>query len=251
MERAFVFEFREVKMLAIKSAVAAIGFLVATSTIASADVYMSANFSGNLGSSSNIRAPFNQSGSGFTGGMQFTGSLVYDVNLIPGNPSSPQFQNIFFQNFPDIGLIPPATALTLNFGPYTFDLSNNINALLPAGIQYNNGQFNGLEFITDFSFGSPSQEYQLRIDGPVLTVFVLDGSSLNPSDPNGFKTGSRLIGGNIDTFDGLTGAAPFTPTVGGVPELSTWAMLLLGFAGIGFMTYRRSRQTATALTESP
>jgi PEP-CTERM motif len=28
---------------------------------------------------------------------------------------------------------------------------------------------------------------------------------------------------------------------GGVPEPSTWAMLLLGFAGIGFMAYRRSR----------
>jgi hypothetical protein len=27
---------------------------------------------------------------------------------------------------------------------------------------------------------------------------------------------------------------------GGVPELSTWAMMLIGFAGIGFMAYRRS-----------
>ncbi len=28
----------------------------------------------------------------------------------------------------------------------------------------------------------------------------------------------------------------------GVPEPSTWAMMLLGFAGVGFMTYRRSRK---------
>jgi hypothetical protein len=28
-------------------------------------------------------------------------------------------------------------------------------------------------------------------------------------------------------------------TVSAVPEPSTWAMMLLGFAGIGFMTYRR------------
>ena len=30
-----------------------------------------------------------------------------------------------------------------------------------------------------------------------------------------------------------------TPSVGSVPEPSTWAMMLLGFAGVGFMAYRR------------
>jgi hypothetical protein len=34
------------------------------------------------------------------------------------------------------------------------------------------------------------------------------------------------------TVDGITAA---------VPEPSTWAMLLLGFAGVGFIAYRRSR----------
>ena len=29
-----------------------------------------------------------------------------------------------------------------------------------------------------------------------------------------------------------------------VPEPSTWAMLLLGFAGVGFMTYRRKEKPA-------
>jgi hypothetical protein len=29
-----------------------------------------------------------------------------------------------------------------------------------------------------------------------------------------------------------------------VPEPSTWAMLLLGFAGVGFMAYRRKSQPA-------
>jgi CHRD domain/PEP-CTERM motif len=29
-----------------------------------------------------------------------------------------------------------------------------------------------------------------------------------------------------------------------VPEPSTWAMLLLGFAGLGFMAYRRKNKTA-------
>jgi hypothetical protein len=33
-------------------------------------------------------------------------------------------------------------------------------------------------------------------------------------------------------------------TVSAVPEPSTWAMMLLGFAGIGFMTYRRKSTPA-------
>jgi PEP-CTERM motif len=33
-------------------------------------------------------------------------------------------------------------------------------------------------------------------------------------------------------------------SVGGVPEPSTWAMMLLGFAGIGFMAYRRKSKPA-------
>jgi hypothetical protein len=32
--------------------------------------------------------------------------------------------------------------------------------------------------------------------------------------------------------------------VAGVPEPSTWAMLLLGFAGIGLMAYRRKSKPA-------
>lgn len=33
----------------------------------------------------------------------------------------------------------------------------------------------------------------------------------------------------------------FTVTVAAVPEPSTWAMMILGFAGVGFMAYRRRR----------
>jgi hypothetical protein len=36
---------------------------------------------------------------------------------------------------------------------------------------------------------------------------------------------------------GLEGLA--SPVAGAVPEPSTWAMMVLGFAGIGFMAYRR------------
>jgi len=134
---------------------------IAAITSASADTYYTASFSGYLGSSPNIRAPFNQPGSGFTGGMEFTGTIVFDADLIPGSPSPAT--NVYFKDFADIGLIPAATALTLNFGPYSFDFSDNINTLMTSGpgIQYLNGHFNGLQFITDFAF--QGHTYQLRL----------------------------------------------------------------------------------------
>jgi hypothetical protein len=33
--------------------------------------------------------------------------------------------------------------------------------------------------------------------------------------------------------------------LGAVPEPSTWAMMIFGFAGIGALTYRRRKQSTT------
>jgi hypothetical protein len=37
---------------------------------------------------------------------------------------------------------------------------------------------------------------------------------------------------------------PDGPPTSAVPEPSTWAMMLLGFAGLGFMAYRRNSKPA-------
>ena len=47
---------------------------------------------------------------------------------------------------------------------------------------------------------------------------------------------------NVAGETGPVGALTFT---NGVPEPSTWAMIILGFAGIGFMAYRRKNQGST------
>jgi hypothetical protein len=44
--------------------------------------------------------------------------------------------------------------------------------------------------------------------------------------------------------NGYEQALEFVPQVAAVPEPSTWAMLLLGFAGVGFMAYRRNSKPA-------
>ena len=52
------------------------------------------------------------------------------------------------------------------------------------------------------------------------------------------------------TFDPLPAGVSYTSASGdfltAVPEPSTWAMMILGFAGIGFLTYRRRNQAAVA-----
>jgi hypothetical protein len=46
--------------------------------------------------------------------------------------------------------------------------------------------------------------------------------------------------------NGFTQALEFTPTTSTVPEPSTWAMMLLGFAGLGFLGYRQTAKARVA-----
>ena len=48
----------------------------------------------------------------------------------------------------------------------------------------------------------------------------------------------------VGTGAGLSHTADFGAITPAVPEPSTWAMMLLGFAGLGFMAYRRKNQMA-------
>jgi hypothetical protein len=76
-----------------------------------------------------------------------------------------------------------------------------------------------------------------------------DGGSGNTIYGGAVATSSAIIDyqdpypGNPD-WDGP--AAPTNLTVAVVPEPSTWAMMLLGFASLGFAGYRSSRKAAAA-----
>jgi len=45
----------------------------------------------------------------------------------------------------------------------------------------------------------------------------------------------------------LAGTLTLEATVGAVPEPSTWAMMIIGLCGVGFMAYRRKRNGAAIL----
>jgi hypothetical protein len=219
--------------LSSKSQLAAIvlGLFAAAPSAAAADTYFSANFTfGVFGGNANQQPPFVGVVAPFPAGGSFTGSLVFDQNLVPGPGTG--FVNVFFSSFPDIALIPPATALDLPLGslpPFTLADALVQFGSQQAAIQYNNGAFNGLFYISDFTFnGNP---YELQIQGGSLSIVpIINGNPSFNSLVNGFVSSS------------LTNVQPFTPVAPGVPEPSTWAMMLLGFAGLAF-AFRQSRRS--------
>jgi len=205
-----------------KSLVLAVGVLGSTFSVASADTYTSANFSaGIFGGNANVSGPF--SGVVFPG-ETFAGTFVYDNQLVPAAGSG--FVNVNLSSFPDVV---PGITFIVNGNSFTVNDPN-------AAIQYNNGHFNGFNFNYDFAFANDI--YELKVSGGSLSVVLA-------SDP----LGHSFVNGYVNIGDSsLTGQTPFIPQVAAVPEPSTWAMMIFGFAGVGFMAYRRRNQAAALAT---
>ena len=83
----------------------------------------------------------------------------------------------------------------------------------------------------------------IRVIGPVAA------SANCGADCQGFGGSAILTAGNyyLDLTGTGGGSAGYGGTlstsVSAVPEPSTWAMMILGFFGVGFMAYRRRNQT--------
>jgi hypothetical protein len=74
---------------------------------------------------------------------------------------------------------------------------------------------------------------------PTTGALTLASLEFDTYNGNQIFFGSDLV---VDTRSDNTGNAGATLTPA-VPEPTTWAMMLLGFAGIGFMAYRRRNST--------
>ena len=82
-----------------------------------------------------------------------------------------------------------------------------------------------------------NSNYHLFVGGTTSHVNAV-GGPLNDIAYDSYPTG--IIPTGFDWSEGVIGTA----TVAAVPELSTWSMMILGFAGAGFMVYRRKSKEA-------
>ncbi len=194
---------------------------------AQAASYIQADFSSAaFGGPANVRDPLRDP---FFPGDMFSGSFVYDQDLVPAAGSG--FVNVFFSSYADITSIPVADAFKFNFGPYVFTLADDPLAM----VQYNNGSFNGFVFNTVFTFEG------------VNYLFSMNGGSIqvnSVADPFGqpYLNGYTNIGNQS-----LANAKTYTLTTpGAVPEPATWFMMLLGLGFVGGALRSRRRLNAAA-----
>lgn len=177
-------------------------------------------------------------------GAAFTATYAFDTN-ISGVVNNPPGFFIEGGAASTSGRLSPAISASLLINGQTFNVPNvnpsdflselsavNLNAVTP---------FQAFAVVVP---GSDRSELQNSIftqdpNAPVLT------SLATPFTYTYVPVGNS---GNLSSFvfglDNLTLANNTVTLTDAVPEPSTWAMLLLGFAGLGFMAYRRKAKPA-------
>ena len=143
-------------------------------------------------------------------------------------------------------------------GGNAVDLTTATLTVNSSTVSFSNPTQIGLNFIPDFAFFRQTAGPNLI----QLTFSPADFLALqNTSGPFSFTSTHQIATSDfhgIPTSGGELGFTAFTTDVTlagtdvqtGVPELSTWAMMLIGFGGIGFVAYRRSRRDDRALASA-
>lgn len=117
-----------------------------------------------------------------------------------------------------------------------FNLTLNFTA--PAGANPNPASFSASLFGTLNWLNGGT----LKIDfAPTAQHFTYAGGSFNLLINDVTLATNFIFHADADL---LTGTFSNVTTVAPVPEPATWAMMILGFAGVGFVAYRRRNQSA-------
>ena len=166
--------------------------------------------------------------------VSFNGSFFSNGSLTNTSPSTQTFHFTESTDFTfTAGAGAPPSFLTTPFdisgnsGSLPFTLASGVSA--PVGIS--------------FSLPTGSLEITSGLGG-----FIGPGTFQTLAST---LTDENFVGGGGNISASLvSGATPIVTitydfTVSSVPEPSTWAMVLLGFAGVGFGAYRRRKSTTT------
>jgi hypothetical protein len=179
----------------------------------------------------------------FTGNFEFVGSGTVDgidpTTLVGDSVTGTLSFNT--ANLTDLYAGNPSSVIDQYIGP--FQISVQIGSLTfqsdPAlGGSLSLGRPNSLGTQSLEIYGTSSSAYSVdvTIEGNSLYASSADPSSISFSHPI-----IHLAFGFVQDLnnDNRLNYELETLTISAVPEPSTWAMLVLGFAGIGFTAYRR------------
>lgn len=188
----------------------------------------------------------------FNTGASGTGNNVL-FSTITGNGTSTlttntnQGDNVTFTSTTDTLTSPSNGQARLVAGDGSLDelmwfLTNTSNGFTKSvfniDVPKNGGATSVTIYATDQS-GTQSQSFSLSGNGQNFFTITSDGGDIIKS--------MKIVmsGGNTDDVKQfrLDGIQPLTSAV---PEPSTWAMMLVGFAGLGYLGFRQSRRKAGA-----
>jgi hypothetical protein len=110
------------------------------------------------------------------------------------------------------------TAMTFTIDSMTFNLLNSTS----AGVGFNNNGLGTPEIINTINYTGQNDSFVFQLSAGGFGYTFTDSANNNLSSKG-------------------TIVATLAPAV---PEPATWAMMILGFAGVGFMTYRRKQNGA-------
>ncbi len=147
-------------------------------------------------------------------------------------------------------------ALAVSHDVGIFAVSNQtllLSATVPAGSDAT--LLDGFRYVNVSPTVLPAGDYVIVMSMPVDNADAqsAENTSETTSSPvtyvdSAFGEGSSLA---VPTLKGAGAIGLFGPnftfaTTAAIPETSTWAMLLLGFGGLGFAGYRRPRERRIA-----
>lgn len=160
--------------------------------------------------------------------------------------------------------IPYAANLFANAIPYLTNFSslNGLNSGQSFTVDYdsftpNSGASQGFTFFTVYNATSGNVVYSDEFQNPSSTSAVIPANTLTSGTAYDYEIdfSDRLNGYDAlnstyteQGFDLRTDGSFTTAITTAVPEPSTWALLLLGFAGVGFAAFRRTKADGMYLT---
>jgi len=225
------------------------GLAIAGNTPATATLFAANGAQNRIDVFNGSFAPTSTSG-GFVNSVLPAGLVPFNVQTINGN---------VYVTYAPAGR-PAQISATAGMGAVAvFDTNGNlINQLItggrlasPWGIALapsSFGQFGGDLLVGNFSFAHSEINAFDPITGAWIGTIPIDTGANTPGGLWALIFGNGGNGGNPNTLyftDGVNGESNgLFGSITAVPEPSTWAMMIVGFAGVGFMAYRRRNQTA-------